>query len=172
MRITKKHVFFWQGWLSNWYPAEIKYKADGNEITFHCSEQVFMYIKADTFKDYETAKEIVEKGSDPKEAKALGRKVKNYNDSQWNAIKEQAMYEACYEKFWQNKDLRDKLLDKKFDGLHFVEGSPYDTIWGIGEHFSSASDDESTWNGQNLLGKVLDRVRNDIKENLASGTKK
>lgn len=45
-----------------------------------------------------------------------------------------------------------------------AEASPYDTIWGIG---LEASDFDSThpdrWPGKNLLGKVLMRVREELK---------
>lgn len=41
-----------------------------------------------------------------------------------------------------------------------VEASPYDRIWGIGLTASDPlAQNEETWLGQNLLGKVLDDVR-------------
>ena len=172
MRITKQHVFFWDGWLSNWHPAEIKIETGEETLEFSNSEQLFVYLKAISFADEQTAKKILKDGSDPKKAKALGREVKNYDELEWRKDRERAMFQACYNKFKQNKDLRDKLLDKRFDGLHFVEGSPYDKVWGIGIHFNAASDDESTWQGENLLGKVLDQVRDELKKDLASGTEK
>ena len=54
-------------------------------------------------------------------------------------------------------------MNPKWSDQGFVEGSPYDRIWGIGVHYKDASDDESTWRGENLLGKVLNEVRESLK---------
>ena len=57
-------------------------------------------------------------------------------------------------------DLREKLLDPKFDGKTFVEASPYDRIWGVGlAQDDPAIDDERNWKGRNLLGKAITEVR-------------
>lgn len=66
-------------------------------------------------------------------------------------------------KFSQNKKLKEQLL-RTFPRT-LVEASPMDRIWGIG----LAKDDhrawnKQTWRGQNLLGEVLTRVRNNIME--------
>ena len=66
-------------------------------------------------------------------------------------------------KFSQNESLKKKLLNPKWSAQGFVEGSPYDRSWGIGVHYKGASDDESTWRGENLLGKVLNEVRELLK---------
>lgn len=65
-------------------------------------------------------------------------------------------------KFSQNENARQTLLST---GNKILAGaSPYDTIWGIG---MEASDPNSTspakWNGKNLLGKALMRVRDALK---------
>ena len=72
------------------------------------------------------------------------------------------MLEANYLKYTKCPKLQEDLLGEIYKGKGFVEGSPYDRIWGIGIHKDAASDDESTWKGQNLLGKVLDEVRDRI----------
>ena len=52
-------------------------------------------------------------------------------------------------------------------GTELVEASPMDRIWGVG---LSSEDpriqDPATWRGQNLLGKVLTRLSEDL---LAAG---
>ena len=74
------------------------------------------------------------------------------------------MKKAVYDKFSQNKFLREELLSDKYAGKHFVEGSPFDGRWGIKLIYTSDTiDDESTWNGLNWLGKVLDEVREMLK---------
>lgn len=161
-KITDKHVFFWGGNLSNWADCEFNAEYEGKVYTFHNSEQYFMFVKAKVFGDEETALEILVNGSDPKMAKTLGRKVKNYDDKKWNEIRYQVMVDACYYKFTQSKKLKEELLSKRYEGKGFVEGSPIDKIWGIGIYWKDATDDESTWKGQNLLGKALNEVRDRI----------
>ena len=123
-----------------------------------------MYCKAMFFGDYDTVREILE-AKTPKEAKALGRKVKDFNDDAWAQVREDMMYTAVFQKFSQNEQLRNYLLSPAFDGLKFVEGSPYDKIWGAGVSWCDPKiADEANWTGQNLLGKTLDNVRRIIKD--------
>ena len=164
MRVTDKHVFFWGEFLSNWYPAKFTIlNKEGKTLEFLNSEQYFMYEKARIFGDEETAMKILFEGSNPKKAKQLGRQVKNYSDEVWNEVRYKVMVRANLQKYLQNQELEDLLLKKEFEGKHFVEASPVDKIWGIGCDEATALDDESNWNGQNLLGKALDEVRDILK---------
>ena len=164
MRVTDKYVFFWGGELSNFHPCDITFLGvDNHWYKFTTSEQFFMWCKAITFKDEETAKLILD-AETPKEAKKLGRTVKGFNEDTWNLVKENVMRTALYKKFVYNKKLRDFLLNPEFDGKIFVEASPYDKIWGVGlEENDPLIDDEKNWKGQNLLGKCLGMVRTVIK---------
>ena len=165
MRVTDKHVYFWGEWPSNWFPCFFTVEYEGKEYKFYNSEQYFMFIKAKTFGDDEIANEIVLKGKNPKTAKALGRKVKNYDDKVWSETRYDAMLEACYEKFSQSKMLTKLILNKELEDKHFCEASPKDCLWGCGLHESDPLiNDESNWKGQNLLGKVLDEVRKRLKK--------
>ena len=67
-----------------------------------------MYLKALHFGDIETAEKIL-LAETPKEAKNLGREVRNFDEKSWNEVKIQKMYLALEGKFSQNKDLMDKL---------------------------------------------------------------
>jgi ribA/ribD-fused uncharacterized protein len=163
MRVTDKYVFFWGGELSNFHPCSIEFVYNKQTIKCISSEQFLMYWKAITFNDHETA-DLILKAETPKEAKKLGRKVKDFNDDTWNLKKEDVMRAALYKKFTQNKELRDFLLNPEFDGKTFVEASPYDKIWGVGlEETDPLIDDEKNWKGQNLLGKWMNWVREIIK---------
>jgi ribA/ribD-fused uncharacterized protein len=115
------------------------------------------------FGDEVTAMRILFEGKDPKKAKTLGRQVKNYDDKVWEKVRYHIMVYANMHKYLQNKELRDMLLNEEFDGKKFVEASPFDGIWGIKCDEATAKDDESNWNGLNLLGKALDEVRNILK---------
>lgn len=160
MKVTDKYIYFWGEWPSNWHPCHFTIPSeDSVKKVFFNSEQYFMYIKAITFGDTEIAEEILLRGKNPKTAKALGRQVKNYDDKVWNEKRYQVMVDANMLKYSQNEDLKQLLLNKEFDGKGFVESSPYDKIWGIGIGESEALDDKSNWKGLNLLGKVLDEVR-------------
>ena len=159
MRVTDKHIFFWGEFPSNWYKCHFKVKHEGKEYDFFNSEQYFMWMKAITFGDEEVAEKILKKGHNPKTAKALGREVKNYDDKKWNEVRYKIMVDANYYKYSQSEELKELLLNPEFNGKHFVEASPLDGIWGIKCGETEALDDKSNWNGQNLLGKALDEVR-------------
>lgn len=155
---TDKHVLFWGGPFSNFHEAH--FSLDGHE--FSTSEQYFMWRKAMTFGDEQIAQEILE-AETPKAAKKLGRKVKGYDEVVWAKVREEVMETACYAKFTSNEELKKLLLS--YPGKEFVEASPYDKIWGIGlGEMEAAEKDEKEWPGQNLLGKVLGKVRERIKK--------
>lgn len=158
-RVTDEFVFFHGGPLSNWHRCSIWVPSIGH--TFRSSEQLFMYIKAQTFNDSETAQKILQ-CSTPGEAKELGRQVRGFDEESWIKSREKAMTYALTYKF-QNPELRQYLLSSKFSGRSFVEGSPTDCVWGIGIDWrDSLADDKKNWRGKNLLGKCLDRVRQQI----------
>ena len=157
MTETETHVLFWGGPFSNFYEAP--FQAEGH--SFKTSEQYFMWKKAMTFGDEETAALILA-AETPKEAKKLGRKVKGYDDGIWAEKRESIMEEGCYRKYTSNPALKKMLLS--YPDKEFVEASPYDKIWGIGlGEEEAARREEKEWPGQNLLGKVLGRVRDRIK---------
>jgi hypothetical protein len=157
-RITDKHVIFWGSKFSNFYPAKLVV----DKIEYSSSEQYFMGQKALHFGDKETFEKIL-KAKTPKEAKVLGRQVKGYVDEEWAKVRYDVMKKAVYEKFSQNEDLLEFILSVKFDDKKFVEGSPIDGVWGIRIDWQNPeADDESKWNGLNLLGKVIDDVRAEL----------
>lgn len=116
-----------------------------------------MYQKAVLFDDQETAAEIALE-PEPSKQKALGRKVKGFNNKTWNEKREEIVEDGNWWKFTRSKegDLR-KLLLKTGDRL-LVEASPYDRIWGVGYSAAKAEANRANW-GENLLGKALMRVR-------------
>ena len=162
IRITEKHAFFYTEWPSNFAKTSFTWEAFGEIHNFFCTEQAFMWAKAKVFKDEEIAQSILSEKSDPMKVKALGRKVRNYDDKVWDEYRYDYMYEVNFCKYMQDANLRAKLLDKQFDGKTFVEASPYDRIWGIGlgmEVPENIIDNEDNWVGKNLLGKAITQVR-------------
>ena len=152
-------TLFWKNRspFTNWYPSVFTH----NGITFTRGEQYMMYQKAIIFNDTETAEAIMSTDN-PKEQKALGRAVSNYNEDVWALVREEVMVDGLIEKFNQNPKLKEALLAT--GDTIIAEASPTDLIWGIGftEDRPEATD-QSKWRGLNLLGKVLMRVRNEIK---------
>lgn len=160
INITEKYVAFWGSIFSNFNPCYFK----NNDGEWYNSEQYFMWQKAKYFGDEETAN-LIYNEKDPAKCKKLGRKVQNFDVDKWDKYSITAMEKAVYDKFNQNEDLKKELLSSKYEGKNFVEGSPYDTIWGVGIIYDSILiEDEDNWKGQNLLGKTLDKVRTLLKK--------
>ena len=107
------------------------------------------------FNDFEIAEQIL-KETDVRKIKALGRKIKDFDENWWNQHKKCFMFNACYAKFSQNDKLKEFLLNT--GNCEIVEASPVDSIWGIGFSSDKAIENVDKW-GQNLLGKTLMKVR-------------
>ncbi|KAI4110751.1 MAG: hypothetical protein LQ339_001026 [Xanthoria mediterranea] len=120
---------------------------DATPLTFRTAEQYMMYRKALLFGDAEVAERIM-LAITPKEHKALGRKVKNFDGTVWDARREGIRRGRELEEILQ--------LEKR------CKASPFDRIWGIGYSAEHAEANRSKW-GANLLGKALVRVRERIK---------
>ncbi|KAI1787103.1 hypothetical protein LXA43DRAFT_738044 [Ganoderma leucocontextum] len=104
----------------------------------------------------------------PKEVKALGRKVKNFDDETWVRERGRIVLEGSLHKFRQNPQLRRELFGTGEREL--VEASPLDRIWGIGlgekkarETCGSDAQGGKGW-GLNLLGKALVEARAILRE--------
>ncbi len=159
-----EYLFFWghqvpedgsvgPSCMSQWYPAH--FEVDG--ILYNCAEQYMMAEKARYFGDTEMEAQILASGS-PKEMKALGRKVRDFDAARWDDHKYHAVVKGNLHKFVQNEQFRDFLLAT--GNKVIVEASPRDCIWGIGlGKDNPAAADPTRWRGQNLLGFALMEVR-------------
>jgi ribA/ribD-fused uncharacterized protein len=157
-RKTNTHLFFWNSFYSQWYTTQDQFEHEN--IQYPNAEKFMMVMKAKTFNDNEIINQML-KTDDPRKVKALGRKVKNFDQQIWDSVKEDIVTKANYLKFKQNDDLKKLLIEHK--DLILVEASPVDRIWGIGLHFSDDKVlDENKWRGQNLLGKCIMNARKQI----------
>jgi len=151
--MKEEFVLFWGGKFSQWHKADMV--IDG--VEYNCCEQYMMSEKARLFGDNDSESKIME-SRNPREQKALGRKVKNFDADKWNEVSRIVVFKANFAKFSQNDDCFEELMDTGEKTI--VEASPYDKIWGIG---LAASDvralDRSTWNGTNWLGVAIVEVR-------------
>ena len=163
--VEKNNVLaFQKGPLSQWYGA---YRSENggfvyDTIRYNCAEQWMMARKAYTFNDFDSLSDIM-KSKDPKEQKALGRKVQGYDQEIWDSKKKRIVYMGNVLKFSQSPYLFKFLNNTK--GLTLVEAAPWDKVWGCG----TGPDDERTfkiedWQGENLLGRILMKVRESICE--------
>ena len=142
--------------LSQWYPAP--FEIDG--LRYSTAEHYMMHRKAILFSDDATAAKIVT-AREPGEAKALGRIVRNFDETTWRQHREGIAITGNMAKFSQSPELGAFLRGTRTRVL--AEASPVDRIWGIG----LGADDEHAenplqWKGLNLLGFSLMEVRRRI----------
>lgn len=148
-----KYTFFWSGPFSNWTTAP--FVLDDQRYT--CVEQYMMHKKALMFGDTEIAEEIM-KTSNPREHKAWGRKVRNFDMAKWAAVARDVVFRGCVAKFTQNPEMYNHLLKTKNTLL--VEASPLDKVWGIGlDEKTVEHTPMDQWTGSNWLGQIITEVR-------------
>lgn len=158
------------GCFSQWYRATFTDPESG--LDFNCAEQWMMWNKAKMAGDEATMAELM-KTSSPRKQKALGKRVANFDPVEWDRIKFDVVVRGNFLKFTQTDDaaycsdgqeptpLRTTLLGT--GDSYLCEASPFDPVWGIG--FTAARAPEvvrSTW-GQNLLGRALCVVREQLR---------
>ena len=97
----------------------------------------------------------------PGEAKALGRKVRGFDQGKWDAHCDRIVEEGQYLKFGQNERLKKVLLGTGEREL--VETSPNDRLWGVGFNSEEALEHIGEW-GENKLGKALMRARDRLRK--------
>lgn len=129
------------GFLSNFYPVEVTYC----NLKFQSIEAAFQAAKAT---DITIMKHFV--GLKPNEAKYLGRRIKLRED--WHIARLKIMESLLRQKF--NYPELAKLLIETGDE-ELIEGNYWhDTFWGI---------DLKTGKGENHLGKLLMKIREELK---------
>lgn len=124
--------------LSNFYPSPVTYHG----FKFSSNEAAFQAMKCPDKASEFTA-------LSPSDAKREGRRVTLRPD--WEKAKEQIMYEICLAKFQQNPSLKIQLLNT--GDAELIEGNDWGDInWGVCDG-----------QGENRLGKILMRVRNELR---------
>ncbi|UHA71885.1 NADAR family protein [Paenibacillus sp. 481] len=162
-----KFLFFWghtspadgsvnQSCLSQWWKSF--FTVDG--AVYSCTEQYMMAEKARLFGDADMLAKIMQ-AKHPKEMKAYGRAVKNFDNGVWESSCYGIVKRGNFAKFSQNIELWHFMKATKNRIL--VEASPYDRIWGIGmAKDNPAVHNPMKWRGHNLLGFVLTEVRDEL----------
>ncbi len=149
--------------LSQWYPASFVV----DDVVYQTSEHWMMACKARLFNDHEALEKII-RAAEPREAKAIGRTVRNFDDKIWKSHAREFVTVGNVEKFAQNHDML-KFLLSTGDAV-IVEAAPRDQIWGIGlGQDNPKALDPSTWRGQNLLGFALMDARSILRARVQNG---
>lgn len=86
----------------------------------------------------------------PMKAAQIGRSRKLKLRKDWEKVKDNIMYVAVYEKFKQNKDIREILINTGNEEI--IEKTIDDYYWGCGKNGT----------GKNMLGNILMKVRKEL----------
>ena len=113
------------------------------------------FYHAQKFADPQLRKKI-RQAAKPIIAKNLADHNKAAIRPDWDAVKDDVMYRAVRRKFELHAPLRELLLGTGDEDI--AESAPNDYYWGIGR--------EGT--GQNRLGRILERIRAELRADPAS----
>ena len=103
----------------------------------------------------------------PKEQKALGRKCRNFVPAVWDDASVPIVVAGSVAR--AEADYMLKRIYLKAGKRIFVEGSPVDTIWGVGIHWTHPSIEQpANWRGTNRLGVCHGLARDMILENFGN----
>jgi ribA/ribD-fused uncharacterized protein len=95
----------------------------------------------------------------PRDQKELGRHTPNFNDEIWTKASIPIVIAGSIARAEADEELRRIYEGNKDATRRFVEGSPYDRIWGVGISWDDKRiDDPKNWRGENRLGKCHDEA--------------
>ena len=126
--------------LSNYYEAPLTYKG----FAYGSSEAAYQGAKCGEAELFS--------GLRPHQSKVEARKLPTRED--WDDVKLEVMEEIVRAKFTQNEELAERLLATG-DAIIVEENSWHDTFWGV---------DGKTGEGCNHLGKILMKIRDELRE--------
>lgn len=127
-------------YLSNFWLCKIVYE----DILYPSTEHAYAAAKTLDLNE----RWIMSKLATPSQVKRYGRGLKLRED--WEKVKLQVMYDLVKLKFSQDNELKNKLI--RTNGIELIEGNTWgDTYWGV-----------CKGKGENNLGKILMRVRDEI----------
>ena len=124
------------------YPIKLKNK------TWKTTEH---YFQAQKFEKH-AYQDKIRNAESPMMAAQLGRNRKERILKNWDNIKQNVMYEAVKAKFTQHTELTQLLLDT--EDVKIIEHTENDSYWGDG----------GDGTGKNMLGKILMKVREELKK--------
>ena len=136
--------------LSNFYAADVEF--DGAE--YPTIEHAFQAAKSLDFGQRRTIKNA----KSASEAKRMGRKIKRRED--WFDVSLEVMEALVRQKFTRYPELKSKLLETG-DAI-LIEGNNWnDRFYG-----AVYDTNRNEWMGENHLGKILMKVRDELKQDI------
>jgi len=88
-------------------------------------------------------------------------RVEGFDEKEWSKVVDDFLWFGLLAKFMQNDGARKYLL--KTEGKDLVYCDPQDPVLGIGlDRFCDESDIPEKWAGQNRMGIMLEKVRENI----------
>lgn len=161
---VKDAVFFWMpdeeyGFFSQWYPKP--FKVDGE--LYYTAEHWMMASKAAFFGDSAT-RALIMKEPSPEKVRDLGRQIKPFDSKKWAKHSYEIVLRGNQVKF-ADPELKQRMLDT--GNRLLVEASPHDKLWGIGYDSDHAVKNYDSW-GQNLMGKVMMQIRDELQTNISN----
>ena len=137
---------------SNFHPCLIKH--DGHD--FHSSEQLYQYLKCCEIGDMEAVNLVLD-ATTGLDAKLATQKCKG--GAKWRKMRVPAMRVSISKKFRQNEDKRAVLLSSA--GSELVEAT-MDDFWGGKAVYGDQAFMDKTYEGDNMLGKLLVELRTEL----------
>ena len=154
-----KTAFFTQNSpLSNHHPSPFKLHGEH----YNCLEQFIMVQKARTFGDQNAVVNIM-KESLPSRQKHIGKTILGFEKQEWEKVAQEKILPGMMAKFQQNEACRKMLLSTGENQL--IEANPHDLFFGAGVSLRSIDLWQTSKHpGKNIMGKMLHRVREKLKE--------
>lgn len=146
-------------YLSNFYPCELM--IDGE--LYVSVEQYYQYTKAQCCEEYDRAEKIM-CTDDPLQAKVLGDGCEEKRG--WLENKVYTMFKGMFYKFAQNDHLAYKLMST--EDLNLYEATT-DRLFGAGIGINSKKWEMNSWEGKNVCGKLLVKIRHILKKKVEEG---
>lgn len=123
-----------------------------NGVVWPTSEH---YFQAQKFRD-ESYREAIRATPSPMDAARMGRDRTRPLREDWASVKDEIMYRVVLAKFMEHLGIQSMLLATR--DARLVEHTENDSYWGDGGDGS----------GMNMLGQILMRVREEIRQSLKS----
>lgn len=142
--------------LSNFFPAKF---ADEDGRIFYSAEQAFQHSRA-KFHEKNLIANKIAGTRNPQEIKRLSKMITS--NKEWIVKEQDVLQSIVLRKFQQNPELAKRLLSTGTKQLHEATGDPK---WGTGADLSSKAVLNTTWQGSDIMGSLLEKVRNQIVAN-------
>lgn len=122
------------------------------------SEKAIMLCKAAAMGDECNYYKIASFNGKPSLIKAMGRRVRGFDESLWQDVVCSVAYEVVFQKFSNSESLKEQLLAT--GDLVIAEATINDRLWGIGLNGDDPKVHEPKhWLGANVLGWALMQTR-------------